>query len=73
LIDFVVDASPQKQNMFLPASHIPIVDESYIKREKPDLILVLPWNIKEEIFAQLDYIRDWNAKFVVAIPKLEIS
>ena len=73
LIDFVVDASPQKQNLFLPASHIPVVDESFIKREKPDFVIILPWNIKEEIFVQLDYIREWNAKFVVAIPKLEVS
>ena len=73
LIDFVVDASPYKRNLFLPASHIPIVDESFIKREKPDFVIILPWNIKEEIFVQLDYIREWNAKFVVAIPKLEVS
>lgn len=71
-IDFVVDASPHKQNLFLPASHIPIVDESRIKKEKPDFVVVLPWNIKEEIFNQLDYVREWNGKFVVAIPKLEI-
>ncbi len=73
LIDFVVDASPHKQNLFLPASHIPIVDESFIEREKPDFVVVLPWNLKEEIFGQLDYIREWNGKFVVAIPKLEIN
>ncbi len=73
LIDFVVDASPHKQNLFLPASHIQIVDESFIKREKPDFVIVLPWNIKEEIFNQLNYIRQWNGKFVVAIPKLEIN
>jgi 2-polyprenyl-3-methyl-5-hydroxy-6-metoxy-1,4-benzoquinol methylase len=73
LIDFVVDASPHKQNLFLPASHIPIFDESFIEREKPDLVVVLPWNIKEEIFGQLDYIREWDGKFVVAIPKLEIN
>lgn len=73
LIDFVVDASPHKQNMFLPASHIPIVEESYIKLEKPDFVVVFPWNLKEEIFVQLEYIREWNGKFVVAIPKIEIN
>ena len=73
LIDFVVDVSPHKQNLFLPASHIPIVNESFIRQEKPDLVIVLPWNLKEEIFGQLDYIREWNGKFVVAIPKLEIN
>lgn len=73
LIDFVVDASPHKQGMFLPASHIPIVDESFIRREKPDFVLILPWNIKEEIFEQLKYIRDWDGKFAVAVPCLEIN
>lgn len=72
LIDFVVDASPHKQNQFLPASHIPIVDESRIKREKPDFVVILPWNLKEEISAQLNYIKDWNAKLLVAVPELEI-
>lgn len=73
LIDFVVDASPHKQNLFLPGSHIPIVDENFIKFEKPDFIIVLPWNLKEEIFNQLNYVREWNGRFVVAIPKLEIN
>ncbi len=73
LIDFVVDASPHKQNMFLPASHIPIVDESYIKNEKPDFVMILPWNIKDEIIEQLNYIREWDGKFVVAVPELEVS
>jgi len=73
LISFVVDASPHKQGLFLPASHIPIVNESFIKNEKPDFVMILPWNIKEEIFNQLNYIREWNGKFVVAVPKLEIS
>ena len=73
LIAFVVDASPYKQGLFLPASHIPIVDESYIKREKPDFIIILPWNIKDEIIRQLNYIRDWGGKFVTAIPALQIG
>lgn len=73
LIDFVVDASPHKQGMFMPASHIPIVDESFIKREKPDFVIILPWNIKEEIFEQLKYIRDWDGKFAVAVPRLKIN
>lgn len=73
LVNFVVDVSPHKQNLFLPASHIPIVEESFIKSEKPDFVIVLPWNIKEEIFNQLNYIRDWSGKFVVAVPRLEIG
>ena len=72
LIDFVVDASPHKQNLFLPASHIPIVDESYIKREKPDFVMILPWNIKDEIVEQLKYIGEWNGKFAAAIPELTV-
>jgi hypothetical protein len=58
--------------LFLPASHIPIVDENFIKKAKPDFVVILPWNIREEIFNQLNYLRDWNGKFVVAIPKLDV-
>jgi len=72
LVAFVVDASPHKQGLFLPASHIPIVDESYIKNKKPDFVIILPWNIKDEIIEQLSYIRDWNGKFVIAVPALKI-
>lgn len=72
MINFVVDANPAKQNKYMPASHIPIVEESRIKNDKPDYILILPWNIKEEIVKQLDYVKGWNCKFVVPIPKLEI-
>lgn len=72
LVAFVVDISPHKQGLYLPASHIPIMDESFIRHEKPDYILILPWNIKEEIVERLKYIREWNGKFVVAIPKLDI-
>ncbi len=72
LVTFVVDISPHKQGLFLPASHIPIVDESFIRRDEPDYVLILPWNIKEEIVERLKYIKEWNGKFVVAIPKLDI-
>jgi len=72
LIEFVIDKSPYKQNKFLPASHIPVVNESEIVKFKPDYIIILPWNIKDEIISQLDYIKKWNGKFVTAIPKLEI-
>lgn len=70
MIDFVVDASPYKQNKFMPGSHIPILSENMIKEKKPDYILILPWNIKEEIIEQLNYLRDWGGKFVIAIPEL---
>lgn len=71
LIEFVVDKSPYKQGMYLPASHIPIVDEQNIKATKPDYILILPWNIKDEVMVQLDYVKTWNCEFVVAVPELE--
>ena len=69
-IDFVVDKSPHKQNHYLPASHIPVVSEDNIKSFKPDYIIILPWNIKEEIMEQLSYTRKWGCKFVVAIPEI---
>ena len=72
LIDFVVDANPHKQNKFLPASHIPVMNEDELKKNKPDFVIILPWNLKTEITAQLNYIKDWGGKFVVAIPELEI-
>lgn len=72
LVAFVVDISPHKQGLYLPASHIPIVDESFIKRGKPDFVLILPWNLKEEIGGRLEYIKEWNGKFVVAVPALDI-
>ncbi len=72
MISFVVDANPNKQNKFMPASHIPIVTEDHIKKDKPDYILILPWNIKDEIVKQLYYVHIWNCKFVVPIPKLQI-
>ena len=72
LIDFVVDANPHKQNKFLPASHIPVMNEDELKKSKPDFVIILPWNLKTEITVQLNYIQDWGGKFVVAIPELEI-
>ena len=71
-ISFVVDASPHKQGLFMPGSRIPIVDESRLRLEKPDYVLVLPWNIKNEITEQLQYIREWGGQFVTAIPELRI-
>ena len=72
LLQFVSDASPHKQNKFLPGVHIPVFDEQKIKIEKPAYIVILPWNLKEEISAQLVYIKDWGGKFVVAVPELQI-
>jgi hypothetical protein len=72
LVEFVVDANPHKQNKWLPASHIPVVNEQYLKDSKPDYVLILPWNLKDEIVKQLHYIKEWGAKFVVPIPELEV-
>jgi hypothetical protein len=72
LVPFVVDKNPNKIGKYMPGSHIPIVEESLIKIEKPKYILILPWNLKDEVTEQLSYIRDWGGEFVVATPKLEI-
>ena len=72
LIEFAVDASPHKQGRFLPASHIPVVNEERLKKFRPDFVLILPWNLKEEISTQLAYIKEWGANFVIAVPHLEI-
>jgi SAM-dependent methyltransferase len=72
LIPFAVDRSPHKQGKYLPGSHIPVYDEEYLKKVQPDYVLILAWNLKEEIMEQLSYIRQWNGKFVVAIPTLEV-
>jgi len=72
LIDFVVDANPHKQNKFLPASHIPVVNEDHLKQQKPDYVFILPWNLRNEITQQLSYIKEWGGKFVIAIPELMI-
>ena len=72
LLQFVVDASPHKQNKFLPGVHIPVLDESNIRLVKPDYVVILPWNLKEEISTQLNYIKEWGGRFVVAVPELKI-
>jgi len=72
LLPYVVDASPHKQGLFLPGSRIPVVAEQKIRDTKPDFVLILPWNLKEEISEQLSYIREWGGKFVTAIPELTV-
>ena len=73
LIRFVVDRNPAKQGKYMPGSQIPIMDESHLKKIKPDYVVVLPWNLKQELSQQLQYIREWNGHFVTAIPFLEIQ
>ena len=73
LIDFVVDASPHKQGRFLPGSHIPVVAEQRLREARPDFILILPWNLRDELAAQLAYTRDWGARLVSAVPTLQVD
>ncbi len=72
LLEFVVDANPNKQGKYLPASHVPVVAESVLKEQKPDYVLILPWNLRQEIGQQLSYIREWEGQLVIPIPQLEI-
>ncbi|MHB1273872.1 MAG: methyltransferase domain-containing protein [Rhodanobacter sp.] len=72
LLPYVVDASPHKQGHWLPGSRIPVVTESRLREERPDFVLILPWNLREEITIQLGYIREWGGQFVVAVPQLAI-
>ena len=72
LIKFVVDAAPSKQGKYLPGSHIPVYDEAAIREYKPDFIIILPWNLKEEIMEQLAYVADWGGKFVAFVPSVQI-
>lgn len=73
LMHYVVDKNPAKQGKFLPGSRIPIVCEDRIREERPDYIVVLPWNIRDEVMADLVYVRDWGGRFVTAIPELRIT
>lgn len=72
LIEYTVDRSPYKQGRFLPGSHIPIYHPDRIRETKPDYVVILPWNLKDEIVQQLQFIREWGARFVVPIPKVEV-
>jgi 2-polyprenyl-3-methyl-5-hydroxy-6-metoxy-1,4-benzoquinol methylase len=72
LIEFVVDANPAKQGKYLPASHIPVKDETYLKAQRPDYVLILPWNLRDEITKQLAYIQEWGGQFVMPIPAVAI-
>jgi len=70
LIEYTVDRSPHKQGRFLPGTHIPIYHPDRIRETKPDFVVILPWNLKDEIMEQLSFIREWGGRFVVPIPKV---
>ena len=72
LVDFTVDRNPYKQGMFLPGTRIPISAPEALDDARPDLILILPWNLRAEIGAQIAYTREWGARFVVPIPEVEV-
>jgi len=71
-LDYTVDRSPYKQNCYLPGSRIPIKHPDRIREDRPDYVLILPWNIKEEIVSQMDHIREWGGRFIVPIPHVHI-
>jgi hypothetical protein len=68
----VADANPHKQGKFLPGSRIPIVAPAQIEIDKPDYVLVLPWNLLQEVSQQLAQVRQWDGRFVIAVPELKV-
>lgn len=71
-VDYTVDRSPYKQGKFTPGTHIPIYSPDRIRETKPDYVLILPWNLKDEIAHQMAYIREWGGQFIIPIPKVEV-
>jgi hypothetical protein len=71
LLPYVCDAAPSKQGKFLPGSHIPIVSPSVLRERRPDVVLILPWNIAAEIVQQHAYVRDWGGRFAIAVPEMK--
>jgi SAM-dependent methyltransferase len=71
-LDYVVDRSPHKQGKFLPGTRIPVCEPDHIRRTRPDYLLILPWNLKDEVIKQNAYIREWGGQFVVPIPEVKV-
>jgi SAM-dependent methyltransferase len=71
-IDYIVDRSPHKQNLYMPGVRLPIFSPDKIRETKPDYVLILAWNLRDEIVAQMDYIREWGGQFVVPIPEVAV-
>ena len=71
-LDFTCDANPHKQGHVLPGTHIPILAPQAIAERRPDVVLILPWNIKDEVMAQLSYIREWGGRFAARSPELRL-
>lgn len=72
LLDYVVDRSPHKQGRYLPGTRVPVHAPERITETRPDYVLILPWNLRDEVVGQMAHIREWGGRFVVAIPALEI-
>jgi len=71
-IEYTVDRNPHKQGCFLPGSQIPILSPEKVRETRPDYLLILPWNLKDEIMGQMGHIREWGGKFAVLIPEVEV-
>jgi hypothetical protein len=71
-LEYTVDRSSYKQGKFLPGTHIPIYSPEKIQQTKPDYVLILPWNFKDEIMAQMSHIRKWGGQFVTPIPEVKV-
>jgi predicted TPR repeat methyltransferase len=71
-IDYTVDRNPHKQGLYLPGTHIPIYGPGKIAETKPDYLLILPWNLREEVMAQMSHIREWGGQFLVLIPEVQV-
>jgi hypothetical protein len=72
LISYTVDRSPHKQNTYLPGTRIPVYSTERISSDRPDYVLILPWNLRDEISSQMASIRTWGGRFVVPIPSIEV-
>jgi hypothetical protein len=72
LIDYTVDRSPYKQGHFLPGTHIPILHPDTLLERRPDYLLILPWNLKDEIMSDVAFVREWGCRFVIPIPEVRV-
>lgn len=72
LIEYVVDRSPHKQGLFLPGTHLPVYSPDRVRETRPDYLLILPWNLRDEIVGQMSHIRGWGGRFITAIPGVEV-
>jgi SAM-dependent methyltransferase len=71
-VEYVVDRSPHKQGRYLPGSHLPIRDPDFVRRDRPDYLLILPWNLRDEITRQMADVREWGCRFVLPVPQVEV-